>query len=204
VSLLLVLPSAFAGTKPRIHVMETSSSSGPLTGVALVPWLHGSGARPQTAEIIKTFLDRCSSVIVTSDEAKAVYVVLLEHEGGKDVFGHDNKVVVFNSSGDVIHGHSTLVLGEAVKDACKAIADNAQMRVSESVEDNGCVVVAMNLDSPLAQSGIKNGDVITSINGSRVRTLPDLDRLLADNHGAVKLDYLIEGGKSGAAWRMKR
>ncbi|MGH9817115.1 MAG: hypothetical protein ACRD6I_13655 [Candidatus Acidiferrales bacterium] len=43
----------------------------------------GGGARPQTAEIIKTFNERCPEVIVTMNREKADFVVLLEHEGGK-------------------------------------------------------------------------------------------------------------------------
>jgi hypothetical protein len=50
--------------------------------------------------------------------------VLLDHEGGKDLISHDNKVVVFNKEGDSIMSHSTRILGNAVKDACEAIAED--------------------------------------------------------------------------------
>ncbi len=80
------------------------------------------GARPQTAEIIKTFGERCPDVIVNNKQEKADYVVLLDHEGGKVFIQHDNKVVVFNRDGDSILAHSTRSLGNAVKDACDAIA----------------------------------------------------------------------------------
>lgn len=52
----------------------------------------GGGARPQRAEIIKTFRERCPNFTVTLDKDKADYVVLLEHEGGKDLFRRDNKI----------------------------------------------------------------------------------------------------------------
>jgi hypothetical protein len=49
------------------------------------------GARPQTAEIIKTFGERCPRCTVTANKERADYVVILEHEGGKDPFSKDNK-----------------------------------------------------------------------------------------------------------------
>lgn len=52
---------------------------------------------------------------------KADFVVLLEHEGGKDFIRRDNKVVVTNKDGDVFFTNSTRSLGNAVKDSCKAI-----------------------------------------------------------------------------------
>jgi hypothetical protein len=82
--------------------------------------MHG-GARPQTAEVIKTFGDRCPQVVVNNKQDKADYVVLLDHEGGKSLLAHDNKVAVFNNDGDSIVSHSTRSLGNSVKDACEAI-----------------------------------------------------------------------------------
>lgn len=79
------------------------------------------GARPQTAEIIKTFGQRCPSVVVNNKQDKANYVVVLDHEGGKSILAHDNKVAVFNSDGDAIVSHSTRSLGNSVKDACESI-----------------------------------------------------------------------------------
>ncbi|MBM3792071.1 MAG: hypothetical protein FJW35_17215 [Acidobacteria bacterium] len=82
------------------------------------------GARPQTAEIIKTFGERCSTVTVTNAREKADYVVLLDHEGGKKFFSRDNKVVIFNREGDAIFSGSTRSLGNAVKDVCSAITQD--------------------------------------------------------------------------------
>jgi hypothetical protein len=61
---------------------------------------------------------------VNSKQEKADYVVLLDHEGGKAFFMHDNKVVVFNRDGDSILAHSTRSLGNSVKEACDAIVKN--------------------------------------------------------------------------------
>jgi PEGA domain len=80
------------------------------------------GARPQTAEIIKTFGERCPHVIVNNIQAKTDYIVLLDHEGGKGALRHKNKVAVFaRVSGDSIVSKSTLSLGGSVQDACEAI-----------------------------------------------------------------------------------
>jgi hypothetical protein len=80
------------------------------------------GARPQTAEIIKTFGERCPQVMVNNIQAKVDYIVLLDHEGGKGALRHKNKVAVFaRVSGDSIVSKSTLSLGGSVQDACEAI-----------------------------------------------------------------------------------
>lgn len=111
----------------KIRVYVTDSQSWEVTG----GWgaSNGSGggataggARPQTAEIIKTFNERCPQFTVTNNEEKANFAVLLDHEGGKGVLRHRNKIAVFNRDGDAIFSDSTRELGNAVKDACGAIA----------------------------------------------------------------------------------
>ncbi|MGO9126205.1 MAG: PEGA domain-containing protein [Terriglobales bacterium] len=83
------------------------------------------GARPQTAEIIKTFGQRCPQVVINNIQTKADYIVLLDHEGGKGALRHKNKVAVFNRvSGDSIVSKSTLSLGGSVQDACEAITSD--------------------------------------------------------------------------------
>ena len=67
------------------------------------------GARPQTAEIIKTFGERCPQVTINNIQTKTDYIVLLDHEGGKGALRHKNKVAVFaRVSGDSIVSKSTL------------------------------------------------------------------------------------------------
>ena len=80
------------------------------------------GARPQTAEIVKTFGERCPQVKVNNIQQKTDYVVVLDHEGGKGFLRHRNKVAVFNRvSGDSVMSKSTLSLGGSVQEACEAI-----------------------------------------------------------------------------------
>ncbi len=100
---------------------------------------HG-GARPQTAEIIKTFAQRCPDVITNNIQQKADYVVVLDHEGGKQWGMHRNKVAVFTRvSGDSIVSKSTLSLGGSVQEACEGVEKNwaknsASIREAEAKE----------------------------------------------------------------------
>ncbi len=122
---------AEAQTKTRVYV--TDSKSWEVRGGVGVSGGGGGGsvsggARPQTAEIIKTFRERCPGLTITLDREKADYVVLLDHEGGKDLFRRDNKVVIFDREGDAIYSGSTRSLGNAVKDSCHAIQQNLARR----------------------------------------------------------------------------
>ncbi len=83
------------------------------------------GARPQTAEIVKTFQDRCRDFTVTTNKERADYVLVVEHEGGKTLWLKDTKYVVYNKDGDSIESGSTRSIGSAVKDIC-AILKKAQ------------------------------------------------------------------------------
>lgn len=114
-----------AAEGPRVFITdskswEISGHSGGTRG-AFGGETHG-GARPQTAEIIKTFGERCPMAIVTMKQEKADYIVVLEHEGGKSMLRRDNKVAVFNKDGDAIFSRSTMSLGGSVKDACGALS----------------------------------------------------------------------------------
>ena len=152
VPMLLLLPAVAQQTpanppgdgsdKPRVFITDSQSweyvSNAGGGGGAFAS--HGSGgARPQTAEIIKTFGERCPQSITNNKIEKSDYVVVLDHEGGKGVLRHRNKVAVFNRiSGDSIVSKSTLSLGGSVQDACEAItkdwsAHAKDIRAAESV-----------------------------------------------------------------------
>jgi hypothetical protein len=116
-----------AAEKPRVYVTDSKSwelSGGNGGSAAGFGGAATGGDRPQTAEIIKTFGERCPAVIINNKQEKADYVVLLDHEGGKSPISRDNKVVVFNKDGDSIMSHSTRSLGNAVKDVCDAVAQD--------------------------------------------------------------------------------
>jgi hypothetical protein len=125
--------------KPRVFITDSQSwqisGSGGGANGAWGAQTHG-GARPQTAEIIKTFGQRCPQVMVNNKQDMADYIVLLDHEGGKGWLQHKDKVAVFQKvSGDVVVSHSTLSLGGSVQDACEGIAkdwsaNSAQIRAA--------------------------------------------------------------------------
>jgi hypothetical protein len=118
--LLLLLAAAVAAQESRkTRVYINDSQSWEIEG-GIGGGTRG-GARPQTAEIIKTFNDRCPQLTVTNKEERADYTVILQHEGGKDLVRRDNKFAVFNKDGDALVSGSTRSLGNAVKNACQAI-----------------------------------------------------------------------------------
>jgi hypothetical protein len=140
-SVLSILVISVAAPAPasdvqKARVFVTDSQSWQMTGNSGgTSDAHGGhmsgGARPQTAEIIKTFGERCSDVVVNNMRDKADYIVVLDHEGGKSILAHDNKVAVFNGDGDAIVSHSTRSLGNSVKDACEAIAKDWPSRAGK-------------------------------------------------------------------------
>ena len=128
IALSLTSVAAWAQDKPRVFVSESNSwetrgsaGGGIVGGTGGFGGSSSGGARPQTVEIMKTFQERCPEVRLTTDRAKADFVVMLEKEGGKDMIRRDNKVAVVNKDGDVLYTGSTRSLGNAVKDACGAI-----------------------------------------------------------------------------------
>ena len=121
---VVLLATVSVAQTPRVFITdskswEVSGGSGGSSG-AFGGAVRG-GARPQTAEIIKTFGEKCPKVTVNNKQEKADYIVLLDHEGGKGWIRKDNKVAVFNFDGDTIVSHSTRSLGGSVEDACNAI-----------------------------------------------------------------------------------
>lgn len=147
-TLLAVLPVvAQAQDKPRVFITESQSWSSSGHGAGLLVVTGGviaaggrrgkGGARPQTAEIIKTFNERCGRCVVTMNKEKADYVVILDHEGGKSFVRHDNKFALFNKDGDAIKSGSTRSLGTAVKEACDALTSDWKSRGNQADQPQG-------------------------------------------------------------------
>lgn len=126
-----VAPAAVGDGKTRVFVTDSeswetrggSAAGGNRNSWGGSSWMAG-GARPQTAEIIKTLNERCPQIIVTNNTQKADFVLVLDHEGGKGYLRHRNKIAVFNRDGDDIFSNSTRELGNAVKDACQAMLNS--------------------------------------------------------------------------------
>ena len=145
--------SSVAAEKPRVFITDSKSweiSGGVGGSQDAFGGASKGGARPQTAEIIKTFNERCPNVIVNNKQEKADYVILLDHEGGKDGISRDNKVVVFNKDGDAIVSRSTRILGNAVKDACTAISSDwpKQVRARNAEPSNNASAPAVASKKP--------------------------------------------------------
>jgi len=141
---LLIAAGSVAQSRPRVFVGDSqsweiqavssgslrgslsSSSSGNTTGTlsGQQSGRMAGGARPQTAEVIKTFGEKCPAVIVTANADMADFFVLAEHEGGKGLLLKDNKIVVFARNGDTLFSTSARSMGSAVEGACKAITSS--------------------------------------------------------------------------------
>jgi hypothetical protein len=187
--------------KPRVFI--TDSQSWEMSGAAGGSngnWgaqTHG-GARPQTAEIIKTFGERCPQVMVNNKPDIADYVVLLDHEGGKSVLRHKNKVAVFQkASGDVVISHSTLSLGGSVQDACEGIvkdwsAHAGQIRAAAAKPAAPTPPVAPAADPPSKSASVSKVSVVSTpegadieIDGSFVGNTPSVVELAPGEHVVI-------------------
>jgi hypothetical protein len=128
-------PATNNADKPRVYITDSNSwsvqgSAGGANGVFAAS--SAGGAQPQTAEIIKTFGQRCPQVTVNNRADASNYVVELDHEGGTGLFAHKDKIAVFvQKTGDSIFSKSTLSVGGSVQDACSAILDHWAAHASE-------------------------------------------------------------------------
>jgi len=133
--LSLLTGLAHAQGKTRVYINESQSweMSGRIGGSSeIFGGKTSGGARPQTAEIVKTFNERCPAFTITNKVENADYTVVLQHEGGKKSIRRDNKFAVYNKNGDAIASGSTRTLGNAVKDACQAIDKDLQTSMAKS------------------------------------------------------------------------
>ncbi len=136
VFLVAILTALTASAAPkddgRARVFVPESESWSVGGEFDIFGEVKGGAKPQTAEVVKTIHERCPRVVVTRKEERADYILVLQHEGGKIFLRKDNKYAVFNAEGDAIGSGSTRSLGNAIKEACAAItADWHEARVAE-------------------------------------------------------------------------
>ncbi|HKV60562.1 MAG TPA: PEGA domain-containing protein [Candidatus Acidoferrum sp.] len=193
-------------TQDKARVFITDSQSWEMSGhsggssAGFGGEVHG-GARPQTAEIIKTFGERCPQVVTNNIQANADYVAVLDHEGGKGVLRHRNKVAVFNRvSGDSVVSKSTLSLGGSVQTACEAIdqdwtthgsairaaAAAAQSKAAASQSAVAPALAATPSTAKLSVSSTPDGADI-EVDGSFVGNTPsDIDVQAGDHTVTVK------------------
>lgn len=101
--------------KPRVYVEGTPNSWSFNNGSG-----GGGGSHPQLAEVMKTLGHSCPGIIVTNDPKQAQYFVTFERES-KKILRKDNKLAVFNSSGDMVYSSSSRALGNGIRGFCSSL-----------------------------------------------------------------------------------
>jgi hypothetical protein len=171
-----------AADKPRVYVTDSSSWETRSAGGGTAGGFGGAsagGARPQTAEIIKTLGQRCPDVIPNNHLEASDYVMELDHEGGKGLLAHKDKVAVFvRATGDSIFSKSTLSVGGSVQDACAAIMKHwgehaAEMRVPVATQAN-IVPAAMTTSVTHVSIGSTPDHADIEIGGNYVGSTPSI------------------------------
>ena len=198
---LVASTSAISQTNPastseqaRVFVTDSNSWSvqGSAGGANGAFAAHSSGgARPQTAEIIKTFGQRCPQVLINNRVDASNYVVELDHEGGKGLLSHKDKVAVFvQKTGDSIFSKSTLSVGGSVQDACEAILAHWSAHASElqavsaaKVLTVAAVSQGIAVSSITVDASVPNCDI--EVDGSFVGSTPSTLNLAAGKHDIV-------------------
>lgn len=129
-AVVLLLSPAYsqAETPVRIFVAQNATQAFNADGGGGAFTATG-GTNNQTVEIQKNIQEKreCSEFRVTNRAKRAHFVITMDRsEGGFSkrtlgVFSRDNKIAVFDGYGDMIFAKSVRAVGNAVKDACKAI-----------------------------------------------------------------------------------
>jgi hypothetical protein len=176
-----------------VYITDSNSwsvggSSGGANGVFAAS--STGGAQPQTAEIIKTFAQRCPQVTINNRADASNYVVELDHEGGKGLLAHKDKIAVFvQKTGDNIFSKSTLSVGGSVQDACAAVlahwaAHASELRPAVTVPGSGTdVAPAAQVSSITVDASAPNCDI--EVDGSFMGSTPSTLNLVPGKHVIV-------------------
>jgi hypothetical protein len=212
VAVMCMAGLVYAQDKPRVYVTDSNSWTMSSGGGGSVDGFGGAGsggARPQTAEIIKTFGERCPQVVVNDRVKMSDYVVELDHEGGKGLFRHKDKIAVFvRTSGDSVYSKSTLSVGGAVQGACEAITSHwaahaKELEAADTQPAARTVAVAAQPGASFAISSNPAGADIT-IDGNYMGSTPSTIHLKPGEHQVVisrkgyqpwQKDLKVTGGK---------
>jgi hypothetical protein len=165
---------------PRVYV--TDSVSWEVRGSAVGA---AGGARPQTAEIIKTFGKKCPDYIITNRPERADYSVVVDREGGKGIIRKDNKVVIYNRDGDAIGSHSTSTMGGSVEFACREIANDWAANGSKPAESGSPTAASAKVQGATVLVSSKPEGADIEIDGKFVGSTPSKIVLSAGDHEVV-------------------
>jgi hypothetical protein len=81
-------------------------------------------AHDESMEVMKDLQKECPGVMMTLDQSKADYVVMLNRESKRKELGalkHNSQMLVANSAGDVLGANNTRTVNNASKNACSLI-----------------------------------------------------------------------------------
>lgn len=191
--------------KPRVFVSDSQSwEARGAAGGSSNGWGASSsaGARPQTAEVIKTLGERCPGVLVNGVQDRADFVILFDHEGGKGLLRNDNKIAVFEKiSGDIVFSKSTRSLGSAVQNACEAIGEYWQKHSARILNDRPGVA---NLSEPSGGTGdgqVASGNTEVTVNSKPESADIEVDGAFVGNTPStihlVSGDHIVRVMKEG-------
>ena len=121
----------------------------------------------------------------------ANYVVELDHEGGKGILSHKDKIAVFvQRTGDSIFSESTLSVGGSVQDACAAVlahwaAHAVELKAAAADPAQATVAVAAPAAAPsiTVDASVPNCDI--EVDGNFMGSTPSTLNLAPGKHDIV-------------------
>lgn len=134
---VMCLLSVCAGAqdKPRVFVQGKGSQDVNTDGAAggghhFAAWGSRStiDSHDESMELTKDLQKNCNTVIVTLDQSKADYTLLMNRESKKNrgLLRTNSQVEVANRAGDILGTNATHTVGNAAKDACQLITADWQ------------------------------------------------------------------------------
>ena len=140
-----------------------------------------------------------AEVKVNNIQEKTDYIVLLDHEGGKGVLRHRNKVAVFaRISGDSIVSKSTLSLGGSVQEACEAINSDWAKNGSAILEAASAAAASKAAPPQPVVATVAPGAAIPTTGKLSVISIPDGADIEVDGSfvGNTPSDVQVPGGRA--------
>lgn len=154
---------AGAQDKPRVFVQGKGSQDVNTDGAAggghhFAAWGSRStiDSHDESMEITKDLQQNCSGVIVTLNQAKADYTVLMNRESKKNrgLLRSNSQVEVANRAGDILGTNATHTVGNAAKDACQLITADWQAHGAMPVPPSApAAAPAQSVDPAVEPSG---------------------------------------------------
>ena len=162
---------AGAQEKPRVFVQGKGSQDVNTDGAAggghhFAAWGSRStiDAHDESMEITKDLQKNCTTVIVTLDQSKADYTLLMNRESKKNrgLLRTNSQVEVANRGGDILGTNATHTVGNAAKDACALITADWQAHGPVAVPPSAPAAASA---QPVTPAVAPNGEVtpVTSV-----------------------------------------